>query len=134
MPQEQPQFVGLLVRKYANGQSVWIKCLRATAEYYGWTAAYDVIGETAPASSKQREFITDRVGRWRPDLGGRKLRICRAESREGYPAGKTNSFRISSKVRNSDLAELAHLTKADWHWMETTCGQRWTRDQWLKFF
>ena len=128
---DQPQYVGLLIHQYASGQTKWIKCLRTTAQYYGWLDAYDVIGETAPTPSGAREFRFLSTSRWRPDLGGRKRRICRAESRQGYPAGKTNSFRISSKVTNADLAELARLTKGEWAWMETTNCVRWDREKWL---
>ena len=128
---DQSHYVGLLIRRYGSGQTVWVKCLRATAQHYGWLDAYDVIGETASTPSGVREFRYLSRSRWRPDLGGKRRRICRAESRQGNPAGKTNVFRISSKVTNADLAELARLTKGEWAWMETTCGQIWDREKWL---
>ena len=127
----QPQYVGLLIREYASGQQVWVKTLRATAEHFGWTDAYDVIGESYTAGPSTRSFITAPIRRWRPDIGGRKRRICRAESRQGYPAGQTNVIRISSKVTNADLAELARLTKGEWAWMESTCGKRRSKEEWL---
>ena len=128
---DQPQYVGLLIKQYATGQTKWIKCLRTTAQHYGWLDAYDVIGETASTPSGVREFRYMSTSRWRPDMGGRRRRIGRGPRGEGNAAGQTNVFRISSKVTNADLAELARLTKGEWAWMETTCAQRWDREKWL---
>ena len=52
----------------------------------------------------------------------------------GFPAGKTNCFRVHSHCTNRDLAELAHFTKGEWHWMEGLFGQRRTKAHWLEMY
>ena len=59
------------------------------------------------------------------------MRICRSESKQGFPAGLTHCFRINSIVRLQDMARLAAVTTADWTWMETRFKERKDRDCWL---
>jgi hypothetical protein len=66
--------------------------------------------------------------------GGKRLRISRSSSRQGNPAGLTNQFLVSNSMRLVDLAELAHFTQGDWHWMETFNGDRLSREHWEEIY
>ena len=59
-----------------------------------------------------------------------RLRICRSESRMGTPRGMTNAFKVSRSCTLFELAELAHSTNIDWHWMTSFNGQRLSRGYW----
>lgn len=124
-------FIQLNVASGAAGVQRWFRVRRDIAEFYGWTEGYDVAGETEPGAPVERSFRTMPTTAFRPDIGGRKIRISRSPRRDHYPAGMVNQFRISRTCNNTDLAELARLTTADWSWMETAHGQIWTRDEWL---
>ena len=113
----------------------WISAPRPTADYYGWTKEFEIwtpkIIETKGGYSFHQmpgRRSVERSGR------GQSLRISRSQSRSGYPAGFTNQFQVSRSCRLIDLAELAHFTQGDWHWMETFSGERLSREHWEKIY
>ena len=116
-----------------SGRVVWLRCLTATADYYGWLDAYPSSEELPDPTPPPREFRYLATTRFRPDVGGRPRRICRSNSRHGNPRGATNRFRISTQVSNRHLAELAQVTKVPFKWMETVGGQRVSYDRWLEY-
>ena len=124
-------FVQLNVASGASGVQRWFRVRRDIAEFYGWAEAYGVAGELEPGAPVERTFRTMPAKRFRPDVGGRKIRISRSPRRDRFEPGMVNQFRISRNCSNTDLRELATLTTPEWHWMETAHGQIWTRDQWL---
>jgi len=65
---------------------------------------------------------------------GKQILISRAPSKGAYAPGKAHTIRINSRVNNIDLAELAHFTEAEWHWMEARNGARVDRQQWLDVY
>lgn len=67
----------------------------------------------------------------RLNRGGKGVRICREESRDGSPVRSTNRFRVCRRWRLRDSVALAMATTVDWGWMESRDGVRRTRDQWL---
>lgn len=125
------RYIQLQIGLSSSTRSKWLVALRTTANYYGWTEEFPI---WMPQDAHQVGGITvfRDPGR-RGDLqsiGGKRLLVCRAASTAGWSAGKTNAFRVSSAVSNFDLAELAHFTKGDWHWMEGLHGQRIRRENW----
>ena len=124
-------YIQLNVASGASGVQRWFRVRRDIAEFYGWTDAYDVAGEREPGAPVVRSFGTMPTKPFRPDVGGRKIRISRSPRRDHFEPGMVNQFRISRNCNNTDLAELARLTTPDWAWMETAHGGAWTRDQWL---
>lgn len=124
----------LTLHTFPSGQIVWLKCLTATAQFYGWLDAFPNSEEGDSNASTHREFVTYPSRRFMPSVGGRKLRIYRSPVRQGYPKGQTNRFRVSRKIRNRQLAELAAFTKVEWHYMETAHGVRQPRDWWLELY
>ena len=109
----------------------WFRVRRDIAEHYGWAAAYGIAGEPDESTPRPLVLMRTNARAFRPDIGGRKIRISRSPRRDKYEAGLVNQFRISRHCNNTDLRELAQLTQGEWHWMQTACGQVWTREQWL---
>lgn len=123
-----------LLNTHKNGTRVWLRCLTATAEFYGWDKSFDVFGPKVAREEGEMVFGSDpgRVGD--AHRGGKRLYICRSPKRQGQPRGKTNSFRVQCNCSNRDLAELAYFTKGEWHWMEGLYGARRTKAHWLEMY
>ncbi len=123
------RFISLVLRTAPNNEDIWIRCLRETAELYGWTDIYEeqVLGKTRRLNDEGRPLI--QVTRKRQDIGGIGIRISRHEDKSKLRAGFVNRLRLHSRVTNRDLAELAHFTKADWHWLESKSFKRVTREE-----
>jgi hypothetical protein len=108
--------------------------LRTTAAYYGWDQAFPTSDVPTDPDKQVRVFQVSNFKQFRPSWHGQKLRICRSHSRDGYPAGKTNQFRVSYSTKWKDLAELAHFTTAEWAWMEDLNRSRTSRDRWEELY
>ena len=113
----------------------YISALRSTADYYGWTKEFEVWRPKLAGYDGRYALhqMPNRQGRGHA-VGGKRLRICRSPSRQGHPAGLTNQFKVSNSCRTVDLAELAHFTQGDWHWMEDLSGKRLSRDHWHQLY
>lgn len=112
---------------------IWICTLRATADHFGWSSAqrYQYVARPSQGYPGFPRYIVDIPHRqW--VIGGQRLRICRSPFTGGFPKGLTHSFRVSEHVTNFDIAELAHLTQGDWHWMTDRIGRRISRERWLE--
>lgn len=109
----------------------WISAVRATANYYGWTKEFEVWRPKKNGVSAGY-LLANRPNRSGRGIGqgGKSIRICRSESREGYPATKTNQFTISNSMTTFDLAELAAFTEGDWYWMEDLSYQKVSKEHW----
>ena len=109
----------------------WISAVRSTADYYGWTKEFELWRPKRLYSEGGYEVahFPPRAGRG-ISVGGKRLRICRSPRRQGHPAGLTNQFKVSNSCRTVDLAELAHFTQGDWHWMEDLSGKRVSKEHW----
>ena len=125
------QYIKLQLGTSDSTKPKWLIALRTTADYYGWSNHFE------PWGPKPIEVGDGRVYGYDPGRrgglqwsGGVKLRIGRAEARLGYPRQTTNRFRVSSAVSQFDLAELAHFTDGDWHWMESKSLVKITADRW----
>ena len=119
-----------------EGQTArWISALRSTADYYGWTKEFEVWTPKVIRTEGRYSFHQrpNRSGRGHAE-GGTRLRISRSQSRSGNPAGLTNQFKASNSCRLIDLAELAHFTDVDWHWLETFDGERFSRAHWEEIY
>ena len=127
----ESDWVKLVVGLQNTRNTKWVMALRSTADHYGWTEEFE---PWRPGDARlQGGVVTfqDPGRRGRPGAGGgTTLRISRSPDRDGYAAGMVNRFRVSCRVGLADLAELAHFTKGDWHWMEKLGGGRLTRDEW----
>ena len=132
MTWDNSKYVKLLIeRPESSVGDKWLIALRSTADYYAWTETFE---RWIPNGSFEENGMTffQRPSRDSQNHrgGGRGLRIGRSNSLHGNPARLTNRFTISNSIRLIDLAELAHFTKGDWHWMSTPNGERVTRDRW----
>lgn len=127
----EPTWVKLLLGYTARGTSKWLQAYRATADYYGWTDEFPIWTPQRVVNGVPQPYILSPGRRMGPNQqGGRRHRICRAKTTSGLPAGFTNTFKVSTNVGLFDLAELAHFTKVDWHWMTGPTGQRVLRSDW----
>ena len=126
-----PQFITLKIGETKSGKAKTLHALRTTADYYGWTEHFPVWTGQIDSFQGERGFLIDPGRRGHPQCsGGKRLRICRSPSRDGYPAGFTNAFKVTANTGLFDLAELAHFTKGDWHWLQDTSYQKVSRADW----
>ena len=122
-------FIRLAIRETNDKRIIWLNTLKATAAYYGWDQAFPtVMAFKKQTSGSPYAFDTGRRG-W-TNSGGVQLRISRAESRQGWPAGMTNSFRVSKKATLKDIALVAERTAVDFAWITCPHGGRRPREWW----
>ena len=128
-------FIKLTIFRDNSGRARWVRTLRATADYYGWTEAFERWVPNGVQAENGRVFFQRPSRDSQNNRGGGKgLRICRSDSSNGNPARLTNRFTISNSMRAIDLAELAHFTKGDWYWMSAPSGARIARDRWEEIY
>ena len=124
-------YITLKIGETKSGKAKTLHALRTTADYYGWTEHFPGWVGQIDSFQGSRAFLMDPGRRGHPQCSsGKRLRICRTPSRDGFPAGFTNAFKVTSNTGLFDLAELAHFTDGDWYWMSTRTGERVSRDRW----
>ena len=129
------KFCKLVLDRTPGKQGKFLYCLRTTAAFYGWDQAF-------PAWTPPTVYTDDRYEYSRVPLsgshlghqGGRRHFICRSESRQGQPAGKTNAFRVSRNCGLVDIAELAHFATGPWCWISCQYGGRRSREEWEEIY
>ena len=126
------EFSHLALRRISKGNWVQLMCLKATADFYGWSEAFPPITE-----AKLVDY-PDGMRPWPAKLNGRnypglRLYICREKlHRGGYPRELTNCFRVSRNVASRDLYALAQAVKVDFGWMNDQNYRRVRRADWLR--
>ena len=124
-------FSNLVIRRTNAGDAVSIRVVKETADYYGWSEAFE------DYTKSRKDFLGDRYNAFCPSLGkgalrgGRRHRICRDPSKKGMPAGKTNCFRIVGPWSRKDFVQLAVVAGDKFEWMEGQYGERISREDWL---
>lgn len=116
--------VKFVLRTLPSGQYLTVGCRETTAKAFGWFEHFETIEERRMRLVRQGMPVP--AYRTYPMLQssiGKPIRIVGDNNRR-------YTIRIGSKVRLTDLAELAHFTKDPWLWMERPDGARWTREQW----
>ena len=128
-------YVKLILGLRDKHQSKYLIALRTTADYYGWSEEFEPWSPKVVSQQGRYTLVRDtgRRGGLR-HAGGRRHRICRSPRTSGWPTGFTNQFRVSARCELLDLAELAHFTQGDWHWMEGPFGERITRERWEEMY
>jgi hypothetical protein len=131
----ETDYIKLLLLRSEKGPDRCLHALRATADYYGWTQKFKIWRPKTIAVSGgyQLSHSPNRSGRCVAQ-GGKRIRICRGESRQGNPARLTNQFTVSNSCRTFDLAELANFTQGDWYWMEDLSGTRVSKEHWAEIY
>ena len=130
-PHNVGQYVKLLLWRAPHKRDKYLIALRATAEFYGWMEAFPEY--TLPPRFQEGGYVYVQCPRRNAPYhmqAGMRLRICRSESTAGTPKGLTNQFKVSRNCRLLDIAEVAHFSKGDWHWMTGPYGERIGRDHW----
>lgn len=120
-------FCQLVIRKKQDGRYIWLKCLKATAELYGWDKAFTPLIEQQFKDSPDGYIRCPSKRGWTSG-GGKEHRISRSPKTSGWPAGLTNTFRLSSDATLVDLAEVAKATEIDWEWVTCDNGGRRTKE------
>ena len=124
-------YVKLLLSREPEKRAKYVIAWKSTADFYGWTQEFEHWSPPQVGTSGRYELVYD-PGR-KGDLqmhAGRRHYVCRSPQKGGYPKGMTNAFKVSRNCGLLDLAELAHFTQGDWHWMSSPYGERIGRDQW----
>ena len=124
-------FVRLALGSDRSGEkSVVVK--RATAEFFGWDKAFPEWTESIRYRADGTPYTGGTLRNSRTlHHGGKRLRICRAKSKTGYPQGKTHCFRMVGTWSRKHLVKLAAVAGEKFEWMEDTRYQRVDRDVWL---
>ena len=135
MTWDNSKYIKLLLQRVSGSQDKWLMALRTTADYYGWTQEFPAWSPEVVDVRNGLEFFVDpgRRGEMFCETGLR-VRISRSESTGGWPAGQTNQFKVSRNCGLRDLAEVAHFTQGDWHWMTSPYGERIKRARWEAMF
>ena len=123
-------FLKLIVETRARDQ-VSVVVVKETAEYFGWDKAFPEWKPRLATDALGRIYVNPSRSRWRHFRGGDRLRICRAPSTNGHPAGDTFSFRMVGGWSRKHLAELAKVAGSKFEWMEDASYRRMRRDYWL---
>lgn len=135
MTWDNAKYVKLLLQRSERGRDKYLIALRTTADFYGWTNEFPVWRPPIVRYEDGVPLVAD-PGR-RGEMfcePGHRLRISRSPSRSSYPAGLTNSFKVSRNCGLKDLAEVAHFTSGSWCWMSSPRGRRRTRSQWDEIY
>ena len=128
-------FVKLLLWRGSGKKDKYLVALRTTANYYGWTKEFETWTPRTLYESGGYEMCVDPGRKGNLVMAsGKRIRICRSPSRQGMPRGLTNQFKVSRNCGLLDLAELAHFTESDWHWMDGPYGERIGRDHWERIY
>ena len=128
-------FVKLLLWRGSGKKDKYLVALRTTANYYGWTKEFESWSPRPIYQSGGYDFCLDPGRKGNLILAsGKRIRICRSPKRQGNPKGLTNQFKVSRNCGLLDLAELAHFTESDWHWMDGPYGERIGRDHWERIY
>lgn len=135
MSKQPYDMVKLVLRRQKSGAARYLNAWRATADFYGWTEAFDLWTPPIRYSEGGYDFfqMPGRSGRG-VERGGKNIRISRSPSRRGNPKGLTNRFTVSNSCTKFELAEIGHFTSVDWYWMESVSGERLSRDKWESIY
>ena len=128
-------FVKLLLNREEGKRPKYLVAWKSTAEFYGWTKEFEpwMTPELGTSGGYTLHVDPGRLGNLQ-SASGRRHQICRSRSKAGMPKGFTNQFKVSRNCGLLDLAELAHFTEGDWHWMTSPYGERIGRDQWERIY
>ena len=130
---ERPaDFIELLLDTDKRGNNCVLRCMRATASFFGWSDHYPrfIPGERYNPNLGHVVVVSPSLKR-RQGWNRREYRIGRAKTTTGNVAGMTHRFRVRGPVTNRILADLAAHTTQEWCWMSTSSGERRSREKWL---
>jgi hypothetical protein len=125
------EYVELNLRGGDGGTEVALKCLKSTAEHFGWLEALGRAHGGGPIVTLNGQRYRRSAYCPRKHTGGKPMRICLSDSRDGHPAGETKRFRVNAGTTDKDLAYLASVTKVPFGWMTSIGMRRISRDEWL---
>ena len=128
----QSAYVMLQLGSDPSNTRKWLKCLRETAEFYGWLDACEPwLSSGARQDANGRTWVTH-PGKTRHSTGGLPIVVCRSADRRGWPRGKTNRFRVGNQVANKDLAWLVVNSSVPISWMTDTSERRVSGERWIE--
>lgn len=121
-----------LLRRTRSGNPICFRARTETAEFYGWSKHFESYLEgywRDPATGT--EYIKGPVLSQKKPVFGIPLVISRPSPRS--ERGKTwqNTIRVTGEATIPDIAQIAAKTEVEWNWLETPCGERRSREEWL---
>ena len=124
------QYVQLALRQTPRGDWVRMILLKVTADFYGWTEVFptwDRARAVANPGGTRRPAYTVRPRRYK----GVRHYICRDLNRtQGFPAGLTNCFRVTTNCTARDLVAIAQSVQIPYGWMTAKFGERRKKACW----
>lgn len=128
-------YVKLILWRGAGLKDKYLVAYRTTADYYGWTQEFEEWSPRVIAEAGNYAYCIDPGRKGNLAMAsGKRLRICRSPKKQGMPAGLTNQFKVSRNCSLLDIAEIAHFTKVEWHWMDGPFGERIERERWERIY
>ena len=125
------EFIKLTLEQKAGSRDKYLVALRATADHYGWLEQFPIWTPQGTTASDGKVFFLapSRRGELRCQ-GSITLRVSESPSKHSYAKGLVHRFKLSWNCGLVDIAEVAHFTQGDWHWMTDPKGQRIDRARW----
>lgn len=122
----------LLIRRNKSDRPIYLSARKNVANYYGWLDNFEsyIQGATYDKTTGNSYLKNPCLVRSTRKPGHQWV-ICRSKSTQGFPAGETNKFRVSTLATLRDIAEIAYRTQVDWEWMAGPTGPRRSREEWL---
>ena len=127
----EEQFVKLLLNRETGTRDKYLVALRATADHYGWTQEFPIWTPKPSYTQGGREYFL--MPSTRGELrcqGSKAIYISESPSKHSFAKGQVHRFQISWNCGLLDIAEIAHFTQREWHWMTNPDGQRIDKAHW----
>ena len=126
---KKDEHVSLIVRRKPNGKLSWVRAMKATVDFMGWSQEFeDEISHKAKHSTTGRIQFSKKG--FDSGVGGKRMMIWRGSNRHRPGPGNRHNFRVANCFTLLDTAELAHFTTCDWYWMTSPSGEVRSREEW----
>lgn len=126
---EPDEHVSLVIRELGQNRLVWVRAMQATIDFMGWGRKFDTELQHKAARSPDGLVQLTKKGH-NSIIPGKRMIIYRGRDRHRPGPQNRHGFRIASHATLLDVAELAHFTTCDWHWMSSPNGELRSREEW----
>jgi hypothetical protein len=123
------EHVSLVIRELGQYRLIWVRAMKATIDFMGWGREFNT--EIQHKSARSADGLVQLTKKGHNSLvHGKKMVIYRGRNRHRPGPQNRHGFRIATHATLLDVAELAHFTTCDWHWMSSPNGVLRSREEW----